>query len=217
MFSPDHRMFSPDHFHPTRRNTMQPIEFTGIRGGHGATTVALAAAATLATRGPTRIATHDRKALCATVGIAPDGLPLPLTDNLELAGPTEQADVIDAGTLNHTRCRRGHSQGGPEPLRIGVLRGPDYLGLRTLCEHTGAPLGGLVVISEAGRALDARDVEQVSGYPVVAVVDHTPSVARIIDAGVFMHRHQRLREFTQLRYWLTPTTRTQETPCTPAD
>ena len=42
---------------------MQTIEFIGIRGGHGATAVALAAAATLATRGPTRISTHDRRAL----------------------------------------------------------------------------------------------------------------------------------------------------------
>lgn len=81
--------------------------------------------------------------------------------------------------------------------------------------HGDAFDASVPVISEPGRALNARDVEQVSGCPVVAVVDHTPSVGCIIDAGVFMHRQQRLREFTQLRNWLTPTTRTQETPCTP--
>jgi hypothetical protein len=29
VFSPDHRMFSPDRFHPARRHAMAPIEFTG--------------------------------------------------------------------------------------------------------------------------------------------------------------------------------------------
>jgi hypothetical protein len=104
---------------------MQPIDFIGIRGGHGTTTVALVATATLATQGPTRIATHGRKPLCATVGIAADGLPLPLADNLDLAGAIDQADVIDVGTLDVRRCHRGRPQEGCEPLRIGVLRGPD--------------------------------------------------------------------------------------------
>ncbi|HPU40339.1 MAG TPA: hypothetical protein PLS63_12275, partial [Microthrixaceae bacterium] len=78
---------------------MTTIEFIGVRGGHGTTTVALAAAATLAARGPTHISAHDRPAMCAHVGLAADGLPIPLADNLELAADDERGDVVDAGTL----------------------------------------------------------------------------------------------------------------------
>ena len=187
---------------------MQRIEFIGVRGGHGTTAVALAAAATLATRGPTRLATHDRSSLCATVGIAHDGLPIPLATNLDLADGLD-GDVYDAGTLEHyldeepfpdfCRDRRDNAC---EPLRIAVLRGPDYLGVRTLCGHPDAQLDGVVVINEPGRALDARDVEHVCGRAVVAVIDHTPVVARTLDAGLFLHRLDRLREFSQLRTWI---------------
>ncbi len=198
---------------------MQPIEFIGIRGGHGTTTVALAAAVTLATRGPTRVFAHDRRALCAIVGIAHDGLPIPLAEHLDLAPEEHDGDVVDAGTLeryfdeepfdDELAQRRQSTSAG---LRIGVLRGPDYLGLRTLCEHAEAHLDGLVVLSEPGRALDARDVEHVSGRPVVAVVDHSPVVARTIDAGLLVQRLDRLREFAQLRTWITQIA-TEEAPC----
>ena len=198
---------------------MQPIEFIGIRGGHGTTTVALAAAATLATRGPTRISTHDRRALCAIVGIAHDGLPIPLAEHLDLAPGEHDGDVIDAGTLeryfdedpfdDELAERR---QSASAALRIGVLRGPDYLGVRTLCEHAEPQLDGLVIVSETGRALDARDVEHVSGRPVLAVIDHTPVVARTIDAGLLVQRIARLREFAQLRTWITQIV-VEEAPC----
>jgi len=197
---------------------MQPIEFIGIRGGHGTTTVALATAATLATRGPTRISTHDRRALCAIVGIAHDGLPIPLAEDLDLAPGGYDGVVLDAGTLERYLDEdpfddelAERRQSASAALRIGVLRGPDYLGVRTLCEHAEA-LDGLVVVSEAGRALDARDVEHVSGRPVVAVIDHTPVVARTIDAGLLMQRLARLREFAQLRTWITQIA-TEEAPC----
>ncbi len=199
---------------------MQPIEFIGVRGGHGTTTVALAAAGTLATtRGPTVMSTHDRRALCAIVGIAHDGLPIPIAEHLDLAPDNHLGGVIDAGTLERylddeafddELAQRRHSAAAA--LRIGVLRGPDYLGLRTLCEHAEAPLDGLVVVSEPGRALDARDAEHVSGRPVVAVVDHTPVVARTIDAGLLVQRLGRLREFAQLRTWITQIV-VEEAPC----
>jgi hypothetical protein len=198
---------------------MSPIEFIGIRGGHGTTTVALAAAATLAARGPTRLATHDHRALCAIAGIAHDGLPIPLGENLELAVDGHGADVIDAGTLEQhpdqhpdDDQRAERRQSLPVATRIGVLRGPDYLGIRTLCGHPEAALHGLVLLSETGRALEPRDVEHVSGRPVVAVIEHTPVVARVIDAGLLLHRLARLREFTQLRTWITQTASMEE-PC----
>ena len=197
---------------------MQRIEFIGVRGGHGTTTVALAAAAILATRAPTRIATRDRSSFCATVGITHGGLPTVLAENLELSDGLD-GDVIDAGTLEAyfdeepfpDACRH-HRETASEPLRIAVLRGPDYLGVRTLCGHPDAPLDGVVVINEPGRSLDARDVEHVSGRPVVAVIEQTPSVARMIDAGLLLHRVARLGEFSQLRTWIAQIA-PQETSC----
>jgi hypothetical protein len=44
------------------------------------------------------------------------------------------------------------------------------------------------------------------------VIDHTPMVARTIDAGLLVHRLDRLREFTQLRTWITQIA-TEEAPC----
>ncbi len=67
-------------------------------------------------------------------------------------------------------------------------------------------------MAEAGRALDARDVEHVTGRPVMAVVDHTPVVARTIDAGLLMQRLDRISEFSQLRTWITQIA-TEEAPC----
>lgn len=197
---------------------MKSIEFIGIRGGHGTSTVALAAAVTLATRGPTRIWSRDRRAVCSIAGIAHDGLPMPIVEHLDLTDEPAEADVIDAGTLElHVDDEPAGELAEPrrsaaERLRVGVLRGPDYLGLRTLCEHAEARLDGLVVVTEAGRALDARDVEHVSGRPVLAVVDHSPVVARAIDAGLFVQRVARLREFTQLRSWISELS-FEEAPC----
>jgi len=34
------------------------------------------------------------------------------------------------------------------------------------------------------------------------VIDHTPVVARTLDAGLFLSRVDRLGEFTQLRTWI---------------
>ena len=198
---------------------MQTIEFIGVRGGHGTTTIALAVAATFAAGGPTDIAAHDPDALCVAVGTVFDDLPVRLAEGVYLKPDAPGLQVVDAGTLEQyldlgpfdddpaqaVLCAR-------ERLRIGVLRGPDYVGLRTLCAHQEAQLDGIVVVSEAGRALDHRDVEHVTGRRVVAVVDHTPHVARAIDAGLFLRRCSRLREFAQLRSWIAQLT-AEEAPC----
>ena len=199
---------------------MRPIEFIGIRGGHCASTVAFVTAISLAARGPTRLAAHDPDVMCALAGTSPDRhIPIVLSENLDLVAGEDHGDVIDAGTLesylddepfDDELAARRHST--PGRLVIGVLRGPDYLGLRTLCGHPEAPLDGLVVVTEAGRALDARDAEHVSGRTVLAVVEHTPVVARTIDAGLLTQRVCQLREFTQLRNLITQIA-TEDTPC----
>ena len=86
--------------------------------------------------------------------------------------------------------------------RLAVLRGPCYLALRTLlaAEHG---LDGIVLVAEPGRALNERDVTDVTGLDVVATVPVTPGIARTIDAGLLTARHQNQREFRDLRRWLT--------------
>lgn len=147
--------------------------------------------------------------MCAIAGIAHDGLPIPIAERLELANSENDGDVIDAGTLERRfddepfddeATVRRHN--GPQSLKIGVLRGPDYLGLRTLHERSDAPLDGLVVVHEAGRALDAVDVERVTGRAVLAVVEHTPAMARTLDAGLFVQRVTTMREFAPFRAWI---------------
>ena len=72
---------------------MQAIEFIGVRGGHGTTTVALVAAATLAKRGPTGIAAHDPDAVCVAVGTTTGELPLPLANHLDLKFDGTDIDI----------------------------------------------------------------------------------------------------------------------------
>lgn len=72
---------------------------------------------------------------------------------------------------------------------LACLR-PCYLGLRRMA-RLDLPLSGVVVIGEAGRSLDAHDVEAVVGAPAVARVDLDPAVARSVDAGMFFDRPPR--------------------------
>lgn len=88
--------------------------------------------------------------------------------------------VIDAGT---------HFV--PDELREAVrdtwlVTRPCYLSLRRAVR---APRpGGVVLVRDEGRALTARDVENVLGVPVVATVPVDASIARAVDAGVLTTR-----------------------------
>ena len=67
-----------------------------------------------------------------------------------------------------------------------VLR-PCYLGLRRALAAPVRP-SGVVLVTEAGRALGRRDVEEVLGVPVRAEVPVEESVARAVDAGLLGRR-----------------------------
>ncbi len=58
-----------------------------------------------------------------------------------------------------------------------------YLSLRRLVAGPVRP-SGVVLVTEAGRALGRADVEDVVGVPVVAEVPIEPAVARAVDAGL---------------------------------
>ena len=70
--------------------------------------------------------------------------------------------------------------------RLLVTR-PCYLGLRRAVAAAVQPTG-VVLVTEPGRALSARDVERALGAPVVAEVQYDPAVARAVDAGLLASR-----------------------------
>jgi hypothetical protein len=157
--------------------------------------------------GQVRLESSDLEAAAALLGVALVAeMPIRLTGTLELASLGSRATdgcwslVSDAGQLGSAAAASERAVGS---LRIGVLRGPCYVALRELVGAEQPHLAGLVLCSEAGRALDRRDVEDIAGLPVLATVDVTPSVARTLDAGLAATRLARMREFAQVRRWLT--------------
>ena len=182
------------------------IDFVGIRGGQGTSTVAAATALLLGEiHGQVRLESIDLEAAAALLGVAfVAEMPTQLTGTLELAPLGSRAAhgcsalVSDLGQLASAASER--AVGRP---RIGVLRGPCYVALRELAGADTAALAGLVLCSEAGRSLDRRDVEDIAGLPVLATVDVTPAVARTLDAGLAATRLAKMSEFAQVRGWLT--------------
>jgi hypothetical protein len=73
-----------------------------------------------------------------------------------------------------------------------VLR-PCYLALRRALAAPVRP-SGVVLISETGRALGRRDVEEVLGVPVRAEIAIDETVARAVDAGLLARRIPRSLE-----------------------
>lgn len=67
-----------------------------------------------------------------------------------------------------------------------VLR-PCYLAVRRALAAPVRP-SGVVLVSEAGRSLGRRDVEEVLGVPVLAEVAVEDAVARAVDAGLLARR-----------------------------
>ena len=73
-----------------------------------------------------------------------------------------------------------------------VLR-PCYLALRRALAAPVRP-SGVVLVTETGRALGRRDVEEVLGVPVRAEVAIEEAVARAVDAGLLARRIPRSLE-----------------------
>jgi len=72
------------------------------------------------------------------------------------------------------------------PVSLVVLR-PCYLALRRALAAPVRP-SGVVLLTELGRSLGRRDVEDVLGVPVRAEVAVDEAVARAVDAGVLARR-----------------------------
>jgi hypothetical protein len=183
--------------------TDQTITIVGARGGSGASTVASVAALFASRTVTTGLVTADLDSSAALLGIGgptTPGAPIDVADGLTLTPTTTDtphAVVVDAGRLDQLADP-------PAGLVLTVLRGPCYLGLRSIVA-SGLQADGIVLVVEAGRSLTRRDVGDVCGVPVVAQIPVTANIARTIDAGLLISRLPALRDFADLRTYIDAT------------
>lgn len=91
--------------------------------------------------------------------------------------------VVDCGS---GPCGPGLALAAAASVSLLVLR-PCYLSLRRAL-HAPVRPSGVILVSEPGRSLGRRDVEDVLGVPVRAVVPVDPAVARLVDSGLLPTR-----------------------------
>ena len=205
--------------HPSEHAPAATLSMTvvGARGGQGASTIAAALALFAADHTRTRLHSHDLAAAAALLGLPePRADSVAVTANLTLHhdGPNAPRSV---GVVVHDAGRLDAPSSGTGGTRLVVLRGPCYLGLRTLVAQQDVAFDGIVLVAEPGRSLERRDVEDVTGVPVVATVPVSARVARAIDAGLLVARLPQLREFASLRRYtwdtIAATQRARWRPC----
>lgn len=102
--------------------------------------------------------------------------------------------VVDAGVLRGEGEASG--RGSDDELRWRLAAEADrsvlvtracYLSLRRTVSLPVRP-SGVVLVSEAGRALTRSDCERAIGAPVLAAVAVDPDIARAVDAGMLRTR-----------------------------
>jgi hypothetical protein len=179
----------------------QIITLIGARGGSGTSTVAAALAVFCAGHAPTDLVSNEPPAIATLLGLPSRidaGTPRDITPDLRVLERPEASGhvtVVDAG--------RAPIGGRSSDVTLAVLRGPCYLGLHTLAHGPFSAIDGIVLVSEAKRALTRRDVADVCGVPVVATVFATNALARTIDAGLLLSRLHHVNEFRDLRRYAT--------------
>jgi hypothetical protein len=151
---------------------MQTIHLYGAKGGAGTSTVAALVALTAADNGHAvalQDASGDHGDMYAILGqTASDDYPRVGRAD----GPISLA-VIDHGTT----APAGQADGD----RTYLVTRACYLALR---RTGGTTADGVIFLAEAGRALDGRDIEAVTGVGIVATVTVDQTTARLIDAGM---------------------------------
>jgi hypothetical protein len=129
--------------------------------------------------------------IAGAAGPARDGRADDLVGALSALGPPV---VCDCGTL---RDDAELSVAAAATLSLCVVR-PCYVALRRALRAPVRP-SGIVLVTEPGRSLGRRDVEDVIGAPVRAEIELDPRVARAVDAGLLATRlprglHRALRD-----------------------
>lgn len=193
------------------------VTFAGAKGGQGTTTVTAAAAVFAAGHGPTTLVTERPAEMATLLGIPrpADGRPVRVTETLWLA--TEAVAGTDTTIVEHHPT---HENPDPEPTsepvtRYLVVRGPCYLALSAAVARPDPAPDGIVLVAEPCRSLTARDVTEVTGVPVVAVVEVSDRVARAVDAGLLLARLHHLPALAPLSALMTPPAPTTPPPPNP--
>ena len=173
------------------------IRVVGARRGQGATTVALALASHAAESGRrVAVVVEDLDDACAVCGV-----PTPADGGAALVATGLVLVPLDAPVPDGTDLvveDIGVADPDGEPgITVLVVRGPDFLSLRTALTHP-IRCDGAVVVREPWRALDAADVSSVLGIPVLAEVPHSDDIARATDAGLLVCRAGSMRPFARL-------------------
>ncbi len=176
------------------------ITLTGAGGGHGTSTIAAVFALHLAQHRPVRLITSDPEAMRSLIGPA-------TIDNLTVS-PDDTPGNAGVIVVDNSRITTTVNQ---PPGWLAVLRGPCYVGMKRLLNASGCPPAGIVLLVEPRRALNAYDVTQALGVPVVATLDVTPSIARTIDAGLLASRAISLPAFALIRQLANQLTLTSQT------
>ena len=74
-------------------------------------------------------------------------------------------------------------------LRLSFAAGHPVVLRRPATPAAGAAAGlGVVLVTEPGRVLSARDVQAAADAPVLAEIPLDPQVARLVDAGLLTGR-----------------------------
>ena len=93
--------------------------------------------------------------------------------------------VVDAGRAEHAPQRAVVEVADASVVVVRAC----YLALRqAVADELTARALGAVVVEEPGRSLEAADVAQVLGCPVLATVPVIPAVSRAVDAGLLVTR-----------------------------
>lgn len=167
----------------------------GAKGGAGTSTVASALALTLSRKDKTTLSAgygnpndDDLLAILGSAHGIERKIGSEITPDLfwrqpESDDPTFR--VIDHGTdLEWAAETAAFRSPDHRVVRLLVTRGC-YLAMRRVVHSPGIKhIDGIVLLEEPERALGKREVQDVTGRPVIARIPVKPFVARAIDAGV---------------------------------
>jgi hypothetical protein len=155
------------------------IHVYGAKGGVGTSTVATLIALEHSRAGGVTIlsaADGDHTDLHTLMGAAAG------EDAVFMAGdPGDALTVVDHGTTPPVDRDPGD--------QVFLVLRPCYLAIRRALGQNCRP-DGIILLTEDGRSLGVRDVEDVLGVRVVAIIPVTQTLARSIDAGL-LARHSR--------------------------
>jgi len=162
---------------------MDRIVLVGSKGGVGTSTVAVLHALSVAGTGrcvrltATAPAGVEDLAVILAVPTPAPGEVVEIAPGLSLSDEADPGayNVVDGGTDTFS------DNDGPVYL---VVRNC-YISLRRAL-LTPPTTAGVVLVFEPGRSLGRRDVAEVVGVPILAEVEVTASVARLIDAGLLI-------------------------------